>query len=394
MVCEVALKYINSNGLGACTQEERRRVVQVVLKALRRSQRNSASYVISCDDPKVKRVAIGLMDFHIETKNTEVALRENQEFAVTVSPAVTIVLSALMGAIETFTGSWEGVERIGALQSLGDLYVDYPTLPIPRISLVRSASAFPATSAKVEYKAPCVNSNMVFLNGMGAPHADIISKYRFEQWKKSGNELAELEIQKELAKMGVMQNAWYERECQKKEPEKLRKNQEKPGSQTKTDDTMYLSSRWMTRKMIQHWKGEVASPANPGPPAGDSTAQSTNAPLNDDETRHLYPFSQLFRKEDVRRVPQWTSTATDALELAKTEIKKVLPSGQKITVVFATNNAGFKLKGASGLEIRRNHVNNEGLLREDTTLDTIVGNVGGEPSLNRDMVEVKFLISK
>lgn len=237
---------------------------------------------------------------------------------------------------------------------------------------------------------PHVDSKTVLLNGKGASHADSISYYRFGQFKRAQKENAPLWLQDELAKMGLMENCYYNKQKGK-----------------------YTPSRWMTRKLIEKWKSEepaqvvggvtlqssqsavtsTSQSSGTAPiPATTSTSQSSvDSAVDDLQKRHIYPFGQLFRPENIHKVHLTESQVDqEVYSLVEKPLRQVLPEGQKITAVFSTNARGFELKDSPGtpVPVLRNHVDDEGFLLRPDDLATFVG---GKGMLDEEKVEVKFL---
>lgn len=249
-----------------------------------------------------------------------------------------------------YYNTWEGLERAGALDALGSLFIK-SNVPVPFMSIVRAWSPFPPTNAKNEYTVPRIGKNTILLNGKGAPHADSISAYQFRRFQRRN----------ELGKMGVMNEDWYQ---ENKKP--------------------YLASRLMTTKLIQLWEDGNGSPSNADDSTGETGEKVDSAPktrLENGSKRHMYPFGQLQLRKEVRGVEFDKHPMSDEIK----SLSEVIPNGKKITVVFATNRPGFILKHTTGVKIERQQVDDEGKLKSEEDLVAFCGK-----HLDRSLIDVRF----
>jgi energy-coupling factor transporter ATP-binding protein EcfA2 len=114
VVKKVAYDYILANGLNTCTAEQRRLVAHLVLKAVGSAKEGGVTQpTFDCGgDVKVERACRSLVDTHIE----DGMLAHGQKFAVSMTPAITIVVAApLTGNLSSLSSDWSGFECIVAL---------------------------------------------------------------------------------------------------------------------------------------------------------------------------------------------------------------------------------------------------------------------------------------
>jgi len=180
VVTTVAFMYIKSNGLKDLETKDRRRVAKLVLKTLSDSKKGetiTALRELHAEDDGVQRAFLSLLETNVE-KNK---LMTGYDYAVSLSPAITIVLTAIMGCISTLSSSWSGFERIVALSELQRCFVASNDDSPPR--LLRSSMSFPPSYFRKILKVPNLESNTVVVNGRGAPYADVIGYKRLMQCK-------------------------------------------------------------------------------------------------------------------------------------------------------------------------------------------------------------------
>jgi hypothetical protein len=114
--------YIIANVLKTCTAEQRRLVAHLVLKAAGSAKEEDATQpTFDCGgDVKVERACRSLVDTHIEGG---MLAPLGQKFALSMTPAITIVVAALSGNLSSLSSDWSGFERIVALCELHRLFV-------------------------------------------------------------------------------------------------------------------------------------------------------------------------------------------------------------------------------------------------------------------------------
>lgn len=368
----VAFKYIKSNGLKDLDTTLRRRVAKRVLKALSESK-NGQPY-ISLPQPKtpaeekVQRASLSLLETNVEKG----ALLEGHDYAVSVTPAIAIVLTALMGCISTLSSSWSGFERISALSELQRCFVAFNEDSAP--CLLRSPQSFPPTNFGKRLWVPTLEKNMVLINGSGAPYADVIGYRRLIQSKhtRRAGAAETLDIRSELKKLGVLKSEHYK-------------------------DTEFIQNRFLTNRLIVLWEkcggdgvsSSAASAAETNsdvmtgevPPTGDQVKNSAHYVPND-QTRSMYPMGLLDFTEKPDRLGCVDYKLTDGefyrmekgkyskVEWDRKNLFKDCSDDSFVTVVFSTNKDEFKLSikvnGSNPtVDLKRQHLNDDGQIIPD-----------------------------
>jgi hypothetical protein len=362
VVKDVAFRYIKANGLKDLNTEQRRSVAKFVLGVLQGAKKGVPNFHLGCEhDETIERCCYCLIETHIECGR----LSSGQNFAVTISPAIAVVLTALMGNISSLSPSWSGFERTAALSELQRLFVEADARePVPVMSIRRSRVAFPATVVRRTIKVPKLEKHTVLVNGSGAPYADLISHYRLIQCKHSARSVnPTLNVMDELAKMGLLKNKWYDNQTDVKK--------------------RYYAQRFMAKHLIAQWQDVAVGEREPqGTQINPDSLAAENIPdeydqLKEGDTRSMYPFGKLLSVKDPLdeinfEQHQWGvdnegRPNAQFSHVFDTEVLNDLEANKTITVVFSTNKGGFKIHDGihDGIEIARKHVDNEGELRID-----------------------------
>jgi hypothetical protein len=384
VVKKVAYDYILANGLKTCTAEQRRLVAHLVLKAVGSAKEGDVTQpTFDCGgDVKVERACRSLVDTHIESG----MLAHGQKFAVSMTPAITIVVAALTGNLSSLSSDWSGFERIVALCELHRLFVAAQH-PVPEISIKRLREAFPAPRSIRNLKVPRLSPHQVLVNGDKAPYGDIISHFRLEQGKhnrSSGQTKANLKV--ELAKMGVLKDEIYKRDYAK---------------------NPYDFQRFLTWSFVKQWRehGMLATTAVETDIVETDIAdrvETSRVRLTQRQpsggTRSMYPFGQLDTKNDSLSEIESASFQFDngKFENVETGEKFAVPhsldlgESETLDVVFATNKATFLIEDLGSINIDRGHVDDNGSLVADNTANADILLKFGE-WVDTSKVKIKFL---
>ncbi|KAL7563441.1 hypothetical protein ACA910_004629 [Epithemia clementina (nom. ined.)] len=216
VVTAVATKYIKSNGLCALSSSSRRRVARAVFKLLDDTSRvveKGQSYLewptFATDEGnlalkgKALAMATSLIDYNVEIKDGEVTLVQG-DHTVDVSPAITLVLFALVDVLGNVFSNWSGFEILVAMIEIHHLVVKQTGEDF-QVRLVKLKKPFPPTVWRKNLDVPILESDCVYLNGANAPFGDVLSTGRFAQAKhKTSTEQLVLDLQDELSKMGLV----------------------------------------------------------------------------------------------------------------------------------------------------------------------------------------------
>jgi hypothetical protein len=175
VVTEVAFSYTRENGMKTLDAKECRRVAKIVLECLQNAKRGDPSAKPRQEtDLRIQSACNSLLDAHVEGHN----LAPGKEFAVSATPAITIVLTALMGNICNLSSSWSAFEILLALAELQRLLVASTEDSAPPLLIRQSSLPFPAPKATINFKVPKLALDSILVNGALAPYADIISHFR------------------------------------------------------------------------------------------------------------------------------------------------------------------------------------------------------------------------
>ncbi|KAL7569507.1 hypothetical protein ACA910_013886 [Epithemia clementina (nom. ined.)] len=216
VILAVATKYIQGNGLRNLDSSSRRRVARAVFKLLDDTSRvvekgqshlEWPTFATDEDNLKLKdwelAMATSLIDYNVEMKNGEVTLVQG-DHTVDVSPAITLVLFALVDVLGDVFSNWSGFEVLVAMIEIHHLVVKQ-TVKDFQVRLVKLKKPFPPTLWRKNLDVPILESDCVYLNGANAPFGDVLSTGRFAQAKhKTSTEQLVLDLQNELSKMGLV----------------------------------------------------------------------------------------------------------------------------------------------------------------------------------------------
>lgn len=275
---------------------------------------------------------------------------------MTVSGAIAIVLTALMGNIACLSSSWSGFEGVVALSELQRLFVEWPRRKsVPAMAIRRSTLCFPVTHAVKSVNVPILNHKTVLINGSGAPFADIITPSRLIRCKHHIAEgQALLDLRLEMAKMGVLKDDRYK------------------------DDAECYIQRFLTGQLDKQWDnfgdalrydpGTDEAPETTAPPPQASHVRSF---VPDAAKRSFYPMGQLGIVHSLNEVEfEKFDIVDEAFYHNQEEIGIRRDFRNAITIVFATNRDGFTLTNFLKMDthIGRQHVSDAGhILKGDAT---------------------------
>jgi hypothetical protein len=384
-VTTVAFKYITTNGLKDLTPSRRRRVAKLALKTLSEAGHGQAlqpdCFFEEADksDRNIRRAFFALVETHVENQT----LIADQEYAVSVSPAVSIVLVALMGCISILSSSWSEFETVAALSELQRCFVVCEKGDCtPR--LLRSLAPFPPANALKKLRVPILdNCTTVVVNGPLAPYADVVGHRRLLQCKYSRlNGAVKVNLKNELAKLGVLK------------PEHYAKGE-------------YLQGRFLTNRLMVQWKQvdarhhlahapAVAACAPSDDKASDKKADSL---LKYGWTRSMYPMGQLQVNQGPPDELRWKEYTLNG-ECATHEDSECpwdldASFDQEITVVFCTNQSqmAFNIHKRTPFTLSRQHVDNGGEIKAQEQCQTSMSNYFIEhlkELVDADKVKIRF----
>ncbi|KAL7556890.1 hypothetical protein ACA910_022406 [Epithemia clementina (nom. ined.)] len=211
-----AKNYIEGNGLSNLDSSSRRRVARAVFKLLDDTSRvveKVQSYLkwptFSTDEGnlalkgKALAMATSLIDYNVEMKQGEVTIVQG-DHTVDLSPAITLVLFALIDDLGDVFSSWAGFKILVAMIEIHHLVVKR-TASNFQVRLIKLKKPFPPTTRRKNLDVPILDSDCVYLNEANAPFGDVLSTGRFARAKhKTSTEQLVLDLQDELSKMGLV----------------------------------------------------------------------------------------------------------------------------------------------------------------------------------------------
>ena len=367
VIASVIDKYIQDNGLNSLDASEKRVVAMIVWKALADAKSQDASapnlalpreIYTKVDRYKMEACCHSLLDVHLQSKDGKLVVVDEQDYSVSITSAIALVLLALVDNIAPLCRNWDSFETIVALNELQLAYVNAYPNPPPPLKVVSSRQQCPG-KAKGKVRVPVANKSTIVVNGPKAQYCDVIAFDRLVQAKftdSTANSSCQLDLKKELEKCGVL------RECQDSH------------------------SAATTALLRLGWSNSTDNPtiaADPDPP---KPTTSTDTPSL--TTRHGFGVSKLFQS--------YQSPVTFSEQQFPTQLKV---QTRPLSVVFVTNASEFNLPAGStslgvALDIQRQHVDQNGVLLG--TVGEVVSNTISELQnfLDTSVVEgvsVKFL---
>ncbi|KAL7565432.1 hypothetical protein ACA910_020821 [Epithemia clementina (nom. ined.)] len=222
VIMTVATKYIEGNGLSDLKSKSRRRVARAVFKLL-----DDTSRVVEQGHSKLEwptfdtdegnlalegnelAMATSLIDCNVEMENGELVLVRG-DHTVDVSPAITLILFALIDVLGDVFSNWSGFEILVAMIEIHHLVVKQTGSDF-QVRLVKLKKPFPPTIWRKNLDVPILESDCVYLNGA---IGDVLSTGRFAQAKhKTSTEQLVLDLQDELSKMGLVKGDNNNKAC-------------------------------------------------------------------------------------------------------------------------------------------------------------------------------------
>ena len=123
LVTNVVDEYIGSNGLADLTPSQCRRVAASVFRALHETKMSDLTLptFIGLDQDKEIAVANALVQYNVELGKDRLNFVVDQDFAITVTPAIAVVLYAIAGVPTTLLSGWKAEEELVALYAIRQL---------------------------------------------------------------------------------------------------------------------------------------------------------------------------------------------------------------------------------------------------------------------------------
>lgn len=317
----VAYDYISGNGLKDADGVTRRQVVRAVLRILKESAYDSVSLPDFDNSlaPDVKRKAQSLVDVHVLKVGDKIQLQDDHHYNVSVTPAITIVLAALLGTTAFMQTNWSGFETVVALNELFKLVREADDEQLHEFPILQLDKPYDARKGKTNLEVPEMTSSMVLINGSKASYADVIAPFRLIQCKHSESDTpTTLYIGDELKKMGLLLSSSI--------PEKV-----------------FAAGQYSIWKASHNHVAALQS--------NESTASVGQPNAERARPRGLYPASTLVSKEGKMKPTcrTYTKLKLEEWHQINDQANGTPPFGYEIdrstttTVVFATNASAFKI---------------------------------------------------
>jgi hypothetical protein len=239
LVRQVVHEYVHSNRIQSLEKKHRRRLAAWVLYELSHLKGGSTDLpvftALASDGEKV--VAMSLLQFNVERSGESLALVENREkgYSATVTPAIAIVLFAMLGVPAEIMSGWQALEEVAVLYAVRQLVFRKLQLHLDAKGRLESSAIGGAPPANVfDYEPtdeglnqslekvrvvrlhlklengsreiPLFASDTIFLNGYTASSADVVAPYVFIQTKHTMNTEKPLQvnIRRELRKCHLL----------------------------------------------------------------------------------------------------------------------------------------------------------------------------------------------
>lgn len=324
----VAYGYISGNGLRRLNNGSRRKVARAVLKVLEACEYDSPEIppfesnrnLLSKNELSKAK---SLIDVHVEKTGLEIKLHDGHHYAVSVTPAIALVLATLLGSSASLVHRWAGFEAVVALNELFRLVRDDESDEVPNYKIVQLDKPYDARKNSATLDVPVMDPFTVLVNGEKASFADVIAPYRLIQVKhtKASNGMVELKIKEELSKMGLLKDSPFEKKV-------------------------------FAYSLYQIWNTDTESILNLDQKKATDHGGGGEA-LHGLQDRSLYPASLLTAEEFQKKPVCWTLSWSGQREDPKWSCRDTLKSQwednwvdaeKPLTVVFVTNAQRFRIK--------------------------------------------------
>lgn len=211
VVSKVVQRYTASNELGSLSGlDDKWAVARSVFRALdcATKQRGEVIYVHFEDLPsdRLRFIASTLLDYHIENSKGNLVLTPGSRFAVSMTPALAIVVANLLSSDANMYWDWRGFEFVVVLGELKWMVANLTEMPsdVNRTLLVLK-SPIPFGNVDLNFTVPLISKYTVVLNGPVAPYADVIAPYRLVQvrFSRYPGQSQDLDLNEEMRKFGL-----------------------------------------------------------------------------------------------------------------------------------------------------------------------------------------------
>lgn len=407
LVSSVVEGYIDSNGIQSLLPPQRRLLAASVFHALQETKRGHLSPpdFVALKDNEIA-IAHSLVQYNLERGKNKLVLVSNESFAISVTPAIAIVLYAMAGIPTTLMPGWKAEEELAALYAVRQLMLacikTYEN-KIPRFAVNNQSSDDYACEQKAlsELKQslekiellklqtqlkpkppmhgniliPMVGASTVLLNADKASFADVIAPGLLIQTKqKTSKQQDPVDMVQEMGKCRLIKSK-------------------------KQDD-------WLLRGLKEMWKGKL-QPSTTTNITDDTMMfhqefQSHTQPDQSPQHSEAFPENLLCLAKP-RGQCQYATIETGGKEITIGNERHPLPLLNKtttITFLLSTNVNDVKLKLHDGYIITISQKNLDQNLCIDTTTFSDKADKTAWTTFVRDKVRkdikisCKFLLTK
>ncbi|KAL3910491.1 MAG: hypothetical protein SGILL_007669 [Bacillariaceae sp.] len=357
----VAYGYISGNGLKDLDDRRRRRVVRAVLKVLEACKYDDPSIPafdqepLSLSQDELSK-AKSLIDVHVKKTGTETTFHDGHHYAVSVTPAIALVLATLLGSSASLVHRWSGFEAVTALHELFKVAREATSEDVPECKIVQLDKPYDARKNNKNLSVPVMDPFTVLVNGKLASFADVMAYCRLIQAKhcEDSNGTAQLYIKNELKKMGLLKCSPFEKKV-------------------------------FARSLYQIWKTYTESGSTARPAAQQEQAAEHGGAVLEGMRRTLYPASLLvserrkqtpvcweFKKHGTRENPLWSRTGSESdgtsiIQESDNWVDNWVDRDKPLTVVFVTNGQRFQVKqDDEDGKVEQGFLSSDGILRGST----------------------------
>jgi hypothetical protein len=278
--------------------------------------------------------ANSLLDKHFELIDGRPILVSGNRYAVSISPALAIVMAnLLLNAEADITWDWQSLKSMVMLSELKQMIVTSQNVPPRQYRFVVSLRN-PLPDSNVSFSVPVVGNGTVILNGPMATYADVIAPYRLVRVKFSVDDdtnTQRMDLGGELGKMGLLRS-----------------------------DTDHVLQQYLTQILYDMWEKSVDIPP--------VVVKTSVHAVNKKHRFTCYPFNSL-NKRCILEEPHVIVGTLQKNRLVVVEgdvvacpsLDRVFAESRPVTAVFATNCKAFELE-SSTITIHPNDVDWEGRL--------------------------------
>lgn len=351
LVMAVVHDYIASNAICRLSRKERRHVAASIFWALHKLMPPDTQ-PINLEGLTGKEIPIAesLLQFNCELVNEKLQLVDDEVFAYTVTPAIAIVLYAMLGVHTTPNPGWKLEEEAAALFAIqqwaircmekyvSDGHRDELDRSLEQIRLLSLTEQVKSENASSNSKifVPMVGTGAVLLNADRSPFADVIAPYMLIQARQdisSPTMTKTVKLYEEMEKCSLLK--------------------------TSDRDTRVL------RGLVEMWRGNL-EPKPFQQPKESIRQQQQQRTCHNPQTSQAFPANLLCLGTYVDPV-EYAVIKGDFIHIGG--VQRPLPplDGTKITFMISRTNVekiNLKLSSTTSIAITANQLDNDLMINE------------------------------